>query len=332
MDLKLKTVGESDLGASSGTQGWKDVLQLLREQSEKMKKLARAHSVIQQGMLKNNPGYVKDSVNEALEVLSGLLNTHKCLLESGVEIQKKLESHPASEKMGIFRRLRSASLGDTPKELTKGKKEGCLFSPPGSASQERKGRHIAILRCGHQRPDPTKGWGMTAGRKEEKEKKQKKKKEVPVPSAQELKAKRKLPRRSLAARSGDAIRVSAKDRESYAEILKAMKAKVNPQNVGAEVLSIRRTRREEILLVHKKGGDVSAFKEALDQAVGEKVKVKSLVSKRSLEVRDLDETVTREEVVAALYIALGNPDLGDQCRLYKRFSGVQTAVVRLTKA
>ena len=44
----------------------------------------------EQGMLRNNPGHVKDSVNEASEVLSGMLNTHKCLLESGVEIQKKL--------------------------------------------------------------------------------------------------------------------------------------------------------------------------------------------------------------------------------------------------
>ena len=69
-----------------GAEGWKDVLQLLKEQSAKMEKLARALSVIQQGMLRNNPGHVKDSVNEASEVLSGMLNTHKCLQESGVEI------------------------------------------------------------------------------------------------------------------------------------------------------------------------------------------------------------------------------------------------------
>ena len=31
-------------------------------------------------------------------------------------------------------------------------------------------------------------------------------------------------------------------------------------------------------------------------------------------------------------IALGKPYLGDQCRLYKRFGGVQAAVVRLTEA
>ena len=53
----------------------------------------------------------------------------------------------------------------------------------------------------------------------------------------------------------------------------------------------------------ERGVDVSIFEKALDQAVGEKAEVKSLVSKRSLQVRDLDDTVTREEVVAALCIA-----------------------------
>ena len=84
MDLKEKPVGKVDLGASPGAEIWKNVLQLLRKRNEKMEKLARALSFIQQGM-RNNPGHVKDSVNEATEVLSGMLNTHKCLLESEVE-------------------------------------------------------------------------------------------------------------------------------------------------------------------------------------------------------------------------------------------------------
>ena len=93
--------------------------------------------------------------------------------------------------------------------------------------------------------------------------------------------------------SGDAIRVSVKDGESYAKILKVMKAKINSQNAGVEVLSIRRPRREEFLLVLKKAGDVSAFKKMLDQAVREKAEVESLVPKRSLAVRDLEETVSQ---------------------------------------
>ena len=85
-----------------GAEGWKDVLQLLKEQNDKIEKLARALSVIQQDMLRNNPCFVKDSVNEATEVLSGMLNIHKCLLESGVKIQKKMDSHPAMKKLGMF--------------------------------------------------------------------------------------------------------------------------------------------------------------------------------------------------------------------------------------
>ena len=230
--------------------------------------------------------------------------------------------------MGVFRRLRYASLGDTPKKPTKGEKRVAPSPPEDWLPKEGKGgisQSYAAATRG-QTPKKDGEWQLVENKKE------KKKKEVSVPSAQEPKTKGKLPRPSTAARSGDAIRLSAKDGESYADILKVMKAKVNPQNAGAEVLSIRRTRREEILLVLKKGGDVSTFEKALDQAVGEKAEVKSLVSKRSLEVRDLDEKVTREEVVAALCIALGKPDLGDQCRLYKRFGGMQTAVVRLTEA
>ena len=86
-----------------GADGWEDVLQLLKEQSKKMERLARDLSVIQQGMLRNNLGHVKDSVSEASEVLTGMLNTHKCLLESGVEIQKSLESHPPQKRWASSR-------------------------------------------------------------------------------------------------------------------------------------------------------------------------------------------------------------------------------------
>ena len=67
-----------------------------------------------------------------------------------------------------------------------------------------------------------------------------------------------------------------------------------------EGLTIQRTRRDAILLVLKNGVDVSAFEKALVRVVGEKAKIRSLVSKRSFEIKDLDETVTRKEIVTAL--------------------------------
>ena len=94
-----------------------------------------------------------------------------------------------------------------------------------------------------------------------------------------------------------------------------MKAKVDPRKTGLEVLYIWRTRKEEALLVLKKGGNVSAFRKELDQAVVERAEISALVSTRSLEIRNLDETVEKEEVVSTL------------C-----FGGMKTAVIRLAEA
>ena len=57
-----------------------------------------------------------------------------------------------------------------------------------------------------------------------------------------------------------------------------------------------------------------------------------MVSTRSLEIRDLDKTVEKEEVVSALCSALGSPALDGPCRLFTRFGGVKTAVIQLAEA
>ena len=94
-----------------------------------------------------------------------------------------------------------------------------------------------------------------------------------------------------------------------------MKAKFDPRKAGLEVLSIRRTRKKEVILVLKKGGDVETsrkvetFRNELNRAVRERAKISALVSTRSLEIRDLGETVKKEEVVSALCLALGRPAL-----------------------
>ena len=90
IDENSINLGNKELMASLGAKRWKDVLQLLKEQDEKIARLARALSIIQQGMLRNNPRHVADSVNEATDVLDEMHNTHKCLLESGVKMLKKI--------------------------------------------------------------------------------------------------------------------------------------------------------------------------------------------------------------------------------------------------
>ena len=121
-----------ELGASAGAEGWKDVLQLLKEQNEKVERLARTLSIIQPSMLRKNPCHVRESV-------SGMLNTHKCLLESGVKIQKKMESHPVMKKLQIFQRPRLKSLGDTLKSPAKGEKRSAPSPPLEKTTKRGKG-------------------------------------------------------------------------------------------------------------------------------------------------------------------------------------------------
>ena len=87
-----------------------------------------------------------------------------------------------------------------------------------------------------------------------------------------------------------------------------------------------RTRKEKVLPVLKKGGDVSAFRKELDRAARERAEILALVSTRFLEIRDLDETVEKEEVVSALRLALGRPALYGSCRLFIHFGEMKTAV------
>ena len=154
---------------SPGAEGWKDVLQLLKEQSAKMEKLARALSVIQQGMLRHNPDHVKDSVNEASEVLSAMLNSHKCPLESGVEIQKKLQSHP-TQKIWVSSGDCALRLWEIPQKSRQRGRRGLLLLLP-KIGFPRKGRAAyrhPTLRPPGARPQKRMGNGSWWRRKRRK--------------------------------------------------------------------------------------------------------------------------------------------------------------------
>ena len=139
-----------------------------------MEKLARALSVMQKGMLKNNSGFVKDFVNEAAEVLVGMLNTHRCLLESGVELQKRLETHPVSKKMDVFRRPRSASLGDAPKPQNKGEKWAAPSAPQErTPNRGRGGPSPSYAQVAKSQPPIKDGDWQVVAKKDKKEEKQK---------------------------------------------------------------------------------------------------------------------------------------------------------------
>ena len=95
-----------------------------------------------------------DSVNEANEVLGGMLNTHKCFLESGVKIQKKMESHPTMIKLGDLLETAFGISRRYPKKSGEGRKKICALSHSGKNSQEGKGSLLALVRPGGHEPTP----------------------------------------------------------------------------------------------------------------------------------------------------------------------------------
>ena len=161
--------------------------------------------------------------------------------------------------MGIFQRPRSESLGDTPKSRAKGEKRAP--HPHEKTPKWGKGdpspSYAQVAKS--QTPTNEEEWQLVTKKRK---KKREKGEEGGGPCAEST-AKPKL-KRSTLTRSGDAIKVSAKDGQSYAEILKEMKALVEPRRAGLKVLSIWRTRKKEVFLLLKKGGDVSAFRKELD--------------------------------------------------------------------
>ena len=162
-----------------------------------------------------------------------MLNTHKCLLESGVDIQKRLESHPATKKMRIFGRPRSASLGDSPKNQAKGEKRAAPSHAQGKTPKRGKsGRSPSYAQVAKSQALNEEGDWQEVTRKSKKEKNVKKEKaEEPVQNVQGTVARPKL-KRSSPARSGDAIKVSARNGQSYTGILREMTVKVDPGRAG----------------------------------------------------------------------------------------------------
>ena len=81
-----------------------------------------------------------------------------------------------------------------------------------------------------------------------------------------------------------------------------------------------------------KGSTLSTYAAATRGQTPQKDGEWKLVEKKKKEKKINKKKEQEVPVPSALCIVLGKPDLGDQCRLYKRFGGVQTAVVRLNEA
>lgn len=104
----------------------------------------------------------------------------------------------------------------------------------------------------------------------------------------------------------EALLIKPAQGKSYAEVLREIRAKVNPTDTRTEIRAIRRTRSGEVLVeLGREKGDKVAFGEALRRSLGGLATVRSLEPKESVEIRDLDDLTTVDEVTAAVIGATG---------------------------
>lgn len=99
----------------------------------------------------------------------------------------------------------------------------------------------------------------------------------------------------------DAVLIKQSGTMSYSDMLKKIKGEIDPKALGVNVGAIRRTRNGELLVVMQKSANsgVKQLQTALAGALGDKATVRVLTDTAVIEVRDVDEATTRDDVCVA---------------------------------
>ncbi|BFF88734.1 uncharacterized protein DMAD_07660 [Drosophila madeirensis] len=139
---------------------------------------------------------------------------------------------------------------------------------------------------------------------------------------------------STRAQRSDALVVKCKDQESYAEVLRAVKSDKAILEFRDSVSAIRRTAAGELLLQMGKHGDGATAKllKAFQTKVGNIAEVKAISEKVLIEVRDISEWTTPEEVLEAIFAKIdGDLPTESVPKLRKAYRGTLTANILLPK-
>lgn len=142
---------------------------------------------------------------------------------------------------------------------------------------------------------------------------------------------KKIKKRTLRKPRPDAIVIAKKGEMSYADILRRVKTDPNLRSVGEAVTKIRRTQKGELLLQLKESGDGTAgYKNSILTTLAEEAEVRTLTHRTTVEVRDIDEITTKEDVEGAIKTQLGFEELPDKAvSLRKAYGETQIAAIVL---
>lgn len=129
----------------------------------------------------------------------------------------------------------------------------------------------------------------------------------------------------------EALLIKPKD-QSYAELLKSVKAAVNPKDIGVEIKDIKKTKNGELLLTVRNGASKAA---ELNKAIKEKIpeaNTSLFLNKKVIHIKDLDEVTTKEQIKESLsnYIAVKMEDIEVRA-LRPAYGGKQNVTVVMSE-
>ncbi|XP_015124085.1 uncharacterized protein LOC107046094 [Diachasma alloeum] len=133
----------------------------------------------------------------------------------------------------------------------------------------------------------------------------------------------------------EALIIRPKDKEKYSDILRRVQKDAPSEDAVGCVYKIRRTATGDMLTIlsRKTTDGAPKLHTAIVNLLGDEAEVLSKGPQEDLEIKDLNETTSKEEVIEALKVAAGeeNAIQADTIKaLRKAYGGTQTASVRLT--
>ncbi|KAK9710251.1 hypothetical protein QE152_g26118 [Popillia japonica] len=88
--------------------------------------------------------------------------------------------------------------------------------------------------------------------------------------------------------------------KTYADLLRTIRKKLNSSEVGVDLSNVRKTKKGELLIAMRYGSDKfdTLKREITDELLG--ASTTTLVDKKILRIKELDEVITVEEVAQAI--------------------------------
>jgi len=130
----------------------------------------------------------------------------------------------------------------------------------------------------------------------------------------------------------DAIVIAASAGGSYADILKKVKAEPQLKELGQAVQAVRRTAKGELLVILNKVSDPKTveLQTTMKAVLGNNVDVRALTETMLIEVKDIDETTDKADILCAVQSQF-DVELPESAVVNLRvaYGGTQTATLRV---